>query len=51
MGWWHTREDTLDKISARSLQVVGDVLLDALPAIEARLLKGMATSSKTERAK
>lgn len=35
--WWHTAQDTLDKVSARSLQVVGDVLLDALPAVEARL--------------
>ena len=34
---WHTADDTLDKVSARSLQVVGDVLLDALPAIEERL--------------
>jgi Zn-dependent M28 family amino/carboxypeptidase len=36
---WHTAADTLDQISARSLQTVGDVLLDALPAIEARLIK------------
>lgn len=35
---WHTRRDTLDHVSARSLQVVGDVLLAALPAIEQRLL-------------
>jgi glutaminyl-peptide cyclotransferase len=34
---WHTAEDTLDKVSAQSLQVVGDVLVDALPAIEERL--------------
>jgi glutaminyl-peptide cyclotransferase len=34
---WHTAEDTLDKVAASSLQVVGDVLLAALPAIEARL--------------
>ena len=34
---WHTAEDTLDKISARSLEIVGDVMMDALPAIEARL--------------
>lgn len=34
---WHTAADTLDKVSARSLQVVGDVLLEALPAIEKRL--------------
>lgn len=33
---WHTAADTLDKVSARSLQVVGDVLLEALPAIERR---------------
>ena len=34
---WHTAADTLDAVSARSLQVVGDVLLAALPQIEARL--------------
>jgi Zn-dependent M28 family amino/carboxypeptidase len=34
---WHTPEDTLDKVSAQSLQVVGDVLLEALPAIEEHL--------------
>jgi Zn-dependent M28 family amino/carboxypeptidase len=34
---WHTAADTLDNVSARSLQVVGDVLLAALPEIEARL--------------
>ena len=33
---WHTPLDTLDAVSARSLQVVGDVLLAALPQIEAR---------------
>ena len=36
---WHTAQDTLDAVSARSLQVVGDVLLAALPHIEARLAK------------
>jgi glutaminyl-peptide cyclotransferase len=34
---WHTAGDTLDAVSARSLQVVGDVLLAALPQIEARI--------------
>ena len=34
---WHTADDTLDRVSAKSLQAVGDVLLGALPAIEARL--------------
>ena len=32
--------DTLDAVSARSLQVVGDVVLAALPQIEARFSKG-----------
>jgi glutaminyl-peptide cyclotransferase len=36
---WHTAADTLDKVSARSLQIVGEVLLDALPAVEARLAR------------
>ena len=34
---WHTADDTLDAVAARSLQVVGDVLLAALPAIEERI--------------
>ena len=34
---WHTEGDTIDKVSAASLQAVGDVLLAALPAIELRL--------------
>jgi Zn-dependent M28 family amino/carboxypeptidase len=37
---WHTPQDTLDAISARSLQIVGDVVVAALPQIEARLLNG-----------
>ncbi len=36
---WHTAQDTLDAVGARSLQVVGDVVVAALPEIEARLLK------------
>jgi len=34
---WHTAKDTLDAVSARSLQIVGDVVLAALPQIEVRL--------------
>jgi glutaminyl-peptide cyclotransferase len=37
MRYWHTAEDTLDKVSAESMQAVGDVLLAALPAIELRI--------------
>jgi Zn-dependent M28 family amino/carboxypeptidase len=36
-GFWHTPEDTIDKLSPRSLGVVGDVLVNALPAIETSL--------------
>ena len=36
---WHQPGDTVDKLSAASLQAVGDVLLAALPDIERRLQK------------
>lgn len=36
---WHTAADTLDAVSAKSLQIVGDVVLAALPEIEKRLLQ------------
>jgi hypothetical protein len=34
---WHTAQDTLEFVTARSLQTVGDVVLAALPDIEKRL--------------
>jgi glutaminyl-peptide cyclotransferase len=34
---WHTAQDDLNHVSARSLQIVGDVVLDALPQIERQL--------------
>jgi Zn-dependent M28 family amino/carboxypeptidase len=37
---WHTAQDTIDAISARSIQIVGDVVVAALPEIEKRLLSG-----------
>jgi Zn-dependent M28 family amino/carboxypeptidase len=36
---WHTPEDTIERVSARSLQVVGDVIIHALPKIDERLKK------------
>jgi len=33
---WHTAEDTLDKVSPRSLKIVGDVMYFSLPAIDRR---------------
>lgn len=36
--YWHTAEDTLDKISPQSLKIVGDVVLASLPEIEQHIL-------------
>jgi hypothetical protein len=36
---WHTAEDTVDKVSAQSLTVVGEVLLESLPSVELHLSK------------
>src|SRR5438552_13471651 len=35
--YWHTKDDTLDKVSAKSLKVVGDTVIASLPKIEERL--------------
>jgi len=35
--YWHTKDDTLDKISAKSLKIVGDAVIASLPKIEERL--------------
>jgi len=35
--YWHTKDDTLDKISAKSLKIVGDVMMASLPKIEERI--------------
>ena len=34
---WHTEADTVDKVSEKSMQVVGDVLLAGLPDVMARI--------------
>jgi peptidase M28-like protein len=36
--YWHRADDTLDKVSAKSMKVVGDVVSASLPRIEQRLL-------------
>ena len=36
---WHSKYDTLENVAAGSLQAVGDVLLAALPALEAKDLR------------
>ncbi len=37
--YWHTPQDTMDKISPRSLAVVGHVLIETLPELERRFGK------------
>jgi len=34
MMYWHTPEDTLDKVDPRSLAIVGHVLVETVPALE-----------------
>jgi glutaminyl-peptide cyclotransferase len=36
--YWHRADDTLDKVSAKSMKIVGDVVTASLPRIEQRLL-------------
>jgi glutaminyl-peptide cyclotransferase len=38
-AYWHTPEDTIDKLSAESLRIAGTVILESLPAIEAELAR------------
>lgn len=35
--YWHTKDDTLDKLSPRSLKIVGDVVILSLTRIEAQI--------------
>ena len=32
--YWHTPQDTLDKISAESMKTVGDTVINSLPRVE-----------------
>ncbi|HKR59095.1 MAG TPA: M28 family peptidase [Pyrinomonadaceae bacterium] len=36
--YWHRADDTLDKVSAKSMKIVGDVVSASLPRIEQRLI-------------
>ena len=44
--YWHKAEDTIDKISAHSMKVVGDTVLASLPKIQARVLAGVPKATK-----
>jgi glutaminyl-peptide cyclotransferase len=36
LGYWHTAQDTLDKISPRNLAIVGHVILASVNELEKR---------------
>jgi len=38
-GYWHTTQDTMDKISPKSLAIVGHVMLASVDALEAKFAK------------
>ena len=40
-AYWHTQEDTIDKLDKRSLERTGTLVLTALPAVEKMVLKGI----------
>jgi len=37
---WHTAQDDVDHVSAKSLQIVGEVVVAAIPEIEKRIATG-----------
>lgn len=45
--YWHKANDTLDKVSAQSMKVVGDVVLASLPKIAERLAVHPAAPTST----
>ena len=47
--FWHTADDTLDKISPRSLKTVGAVVLASLPRVEEKVKKTMKDEGKAVR--
>jgi hypothetical protein len=44
--FWHTPQDTLDKVSPASLKAVGDAVIASLPRIEEKLEKGNAPDAR-----
>ena len=43
-SYWHTPQDTIDKISAQSMKIVGDTVLASLPRIAAHSSPGARPS-------
>jgi hypothetical protein len=44
LGYWHTPEDTMDKISARSMAIVGHVLIAVVPQLEQKFARASSAS-------
>jgi glutaminyl-peptide cyclotransferase len=44
--YWHKADDTVDKLSAQSMKVVGETVLASLPKIAATVLKGAPKEQK-----
>jgi hypothetical protein len=40
--YWHTPQDTLDKLSPRSLAVIGHVLITVVPQLEQKFARASA---------
>jgi Zn-dependent M28 family amino/carboxypeptidase len=48
--YWHKADDTIDKISAESMKIVGDTVLASLPKIVARIESQKGTKEETQEA-
>ena len=49
--YWHRADDTLDKVSAQSMKIVGEVVLASLPKIAERVAKPGAATGPSPAAK
>lgn len=47
-AYWHTQEDTIDKLSVRSLERTGTLVLKALPEVEKMVSKGLPAGTTTK---
>ena len=44
LGYWHTPQDTMDKVSPKSLAIVGHVLMAVLPQLEQKFARSSPAS-------
>ena len=47
--YWHKADDTIDKISAQSMKIVGDTVLASLPKIVARIESQRGTKEESQK--